>query len=316
MRAIIIENFGGSEQLKPADVPIPEPQANEVLIELAYTSVNPVDWKIREGLLQHVLPHHFPIILGWDAAGTVAGVGQSVTGFQPGEAVHAYCRKPAVQHGTYAAYVTMEEQAVAPMPRNLTFAQAAAIPLVGLTAWQALFDVMGLKAGQSVLVHAGAGGVGSMAIQFAKHAGATVYTTASERNYDYVKQLGADVAIDYTREPFAEVVKSKAPEGVDAVLDAVGGNTLQESYAVVKAGGVLVAITQPLDEAEAQAHDVKAGFMMVQPNGNQLREIGALIEAGEVKLPAIEEMDLNDAAIAQDRSQAQHVRGKIVLRIK
>ncbi|MDH3237909.1 MAG: NADP-dependent oxidoreductase [Deltaproteobacteria bacterium] len=316
MRAIVIESFGGPEVLRPADVPTPEPAADEVLIEVAYAAVNPVDWKIREGMLAGMFPHEFPVILGWDAAGTVKGVGKNVTGFRIGDRVYAYCRKPKVRFGTYAEFVTMDHAAVAPMPKNVGFAEAAGIPLAGLTAWQSLFDAAKIKGGHKVLIHAGAGGVGSLAIQFAKHAGAEVLTTAGSANHAYVKSLGADVAIDYKKENFIDAVRKREPGGIDLVYDAVGGEVQRKSYEVLKKGGRLVAIVNPPVDEEARRYGVEASHVFVSPDGEQLRRIGALIESGAVKPPAIQEMRLEDAAEAQRRSQAGHVRGKIVLKVR
>jgi NADPH2:quinone reductase len=315
MKAMIINGFGGADRLEMAEVPTPEAQADEVLIRVTYAGVNPVDWKIREGMLEGLFPHRFPLMLGWDAAGTVAAVGPSVTGFEVGDKVYAYCRKPIVQWGTYAEYVTMASSAVAPMPANLTFAQAAAIPLTALTSWQALFDAGQLKAGQSVLVHAGAGGTGGMAIQLAKHAGAMVFTTASAGNHEYVRSLGADHVIDYQRESFVEVIKARSPDGVDLVYVTVGGDVLRNSYRVLKPGGALVSIVDAPDVEEARRLGIRATFVFVEPNGAQLREITRLIEAGRVRPAAIAEMNLEEAPRAQELSQAGHVRGKIVLKI-
>lgn len=317
MKAMLIENFGGVEQLNLADVPIPTPQADEVLIEIAYTSVNPVEWKIREGMLNDILPHEFPIILGWDAAGTISAMGNNVTAFKPGDKVYAYCRKPTVHDGTYAEFITMDAAAVAPMPSNLSFAEAATIPLTGLTAWQALFDFAQLQAGNKLLIHAGSGGVGSLAIQFAKHCGATVYTTASRKNHDYVRELGADVTIDYTAENFVDVIKTAEPAGIDVVFDTLGGTAQESSYQVLKKGGTLVSIVAPPAVQTAEQYQVKAGFVFVSPNGKQLRQIAELIEGGGVRPANIaEELELKDAAIAQEKSRAHHIRGKIVLKIK
>ena len=316
MRAIVIESFGGPEVLRPADVPSPEPAADEVLIEVAYAAVNPVDWKIREGMLAGMFPHEFPVILGWDAAGTVKDTGKNVTGFRIGDRVYAYCRKPKVGFGTYAEFVTMNHAAVAPMPKNVGFAEAASIPLAGLTAWQSLFDAAKVKAGDKVLIHAGAGGVGSIAIQFAKHAGAKVLTTAGVANHAYVKSLGADVAIDYKKENFIDAVRKREPGGIDLVYDAVGGEVQRKSYEVLKKGGRLVAIVNPPVDEEARRYGVEASHVFVSPDGEQLRRIGALIESGAVKPPAIQEMRLEEAAEAQRRSQAGHVRGKIVLKVR
>jgi NADPH2:quinone reductase len=315
MKAMVINGFGDSSRLEIAEVPNPQAQADEVLIRVTYAGVNPVDWKIREGMLEGLFPHRFPLILGWDAAGTVAAVGTAVTGFQVDDKVNAYCRKPIVQWGTYAEYVAMASSAVAPMPANLTFAQAAAIPLTALTSWQALFDAGQLKAGQSVLIHAGAGGTGGMAIQLAKHAGATVFTTASAGNHEYVRSLGADHVIDYQRESFVEAIKNGSREGVDLAYVTIGGDVLRNSYRVVKPGGALVTIVEAPDVEEARRLGIRASFVFVEPNGTQLREITRLIEAGRVRPPAIAEMNLEEAARAQELSQAGHVRGKLVLKI-
>ena len=316
MRAIVIESFGGPEVLRPADVPSPEPAADEVLIEVAYAAVNPVDWKIREGMLAGMFPHEFPVILGWDAAGTVKDTGKNVKGFRIGDRVYAYCRKPKVRFGTYAEFVTMNHAAVAPMPKNVGFAEAACIPLAGLTAWQSLFDAAKIQAGDRVLIHAGAGGVGSLAIQFAKQAGAKVFTTARGANHAYVKSLGADVPIDYTKESFVDAVRKKEPGGIDLVYDAVGGDVQRRSYEVLKKGGRLVAIVNVPSQEEARRYGVEAAHVFVTPDGEQLRRIGALLESGAVRPPALQEMRLEDAAEAQKRSQAGHVRGKIVLKIR
>jgi len=316
VKAIVIESFGGPEVLRPADVPSPEPAADEVLIEVAYAAVNPVDWKIREGMLAGMFPHEFPVILGWDAAGTVKDTGKNVTGFRIGDRVHAYCRKPKVRFGTYAEFVTMNQAAVAPMPKNVGFAEAACIPLAGLTAWQSLFDAAKIQAGDKVLIHAGAGGVGSFAIQFAKHTGAEVLTTAGGDNHVYVKSLGADVVIDYTKENFIDAVRKREPGGIDLVIDAVGNDVQRESYEVLKKGGRLVSIVNVPSEEEARRYGVVAAHVFVTPDGEQLRRIGALIESGAVRSPALQEMPLEEAAEAQRQSQAGHVRGKIVLKIR
>jgi len=316
MRAVVFDAFGGTERLRVAEVHKPTPAAGEVLIEVHSASVNPVDWKIREGMLAELFPYEFPIVPGWDAAGVVAGLGSGVTGFRVGDKVYAYCRKPKVQHGTYAEYVTMAADGVAPMPSTLDFAAASTIPLTGLTAWQSLFDTGRLSAGQKVLVHAGAGGVGSLAIQFAKSAGATVYTTARTRNHAYVKGLGADAAIDYTREKFVDAVRALVPEGVDLVFDTVGEHVQRESYKTLKRGGMLVSIVNLPEPGEAERYRARTSFVFVSPNGGQLREIAALIEAGHVRPAEYEVVPLDRAAEAQERSRTGHVRGKIVLKIR
>jgi NADPH2:quinone reductase len=315
MKAMVIDGFGGPDRLHMADVPTPEPEAGEVLIRIDHTSVNPVDWKIREGLLASLFPHDFPLIPGWDAAGTIAGVGAGTEGFAEGDRVWAYCRKPKVQWGTYAPLVTMPAEAVAPMPGRLDFAQAATVPLAALTAWQALFAEAKLGRGQTVLIHAAAGGVGSFAVQFARWAGAAVIGTASAANHSYVKDLGADHAIDYRQEDFVQACRRLAPEGVDVALVAVGGEALARSYDAVKRGGRLVSIVDPPIEEEAARTGVGHGFVFVAPSGDQLRRIAQLMDEGVVRPPAIEVLPLDQAAAAQERVRAGHVRGKIALAI-
>ena len=315
MKAMVIDRFGGPEQLHLAEITTPEPGAGEVLIKIAYTSVNPVDWKIREGMLEALFPHAFPLIPGWDAAGTVAAVGDKVHDFGIGERVYAYCRKPRVQWGTYAEYVTMPAAAVAPMPQVLSFAEAATIPLVGLTSWQSLFDAAHLEAGQSILILNGAGGTGSFAIQFAKHAGASVIACASAGNHDYLRSLGADVLIDYRSTDVVAAVKSHAPEGVNVIYANIGGEPHMQSYALIKPGGTLVSIVDQPDEDAAKDAGASAVYLFVEPNGKHLREIARLIDAGFVKPPQITVMKLEEAAEALRLSEAHHVRGKIALKV-
>lgn len=314
MKAITIDGFGGIEKLKTSVLPDPVPASDEVIINVRYAGVNPVDWKIREGYLKERLPHKFPLIPGWDAAGVIAAVGKDVEKFKVGDEVFAYCRKPEVQWGTYAESVALGAEFVAHKPKNTSFAEAAAIPLVGLTAWQALFDAANLQKGQTVLVHAGAGGVGSLAIQFAKHIGARVMTTASVAKHDYVKKLGADVAIDYAY-GFVEQVLKAAPEGVDLVFDCVGGKTLDESMPVVKRGGHIISIVQKPDEQLAEKYGIHPGYVFVRPNGEQLAEIGRLIETGKVVVPKIEELSIKDVAKAQEQSRNGRTLGKMVLKV-
>lgn len=316
MKAMVIEAFGGPERLKVADIPVPAAGDGEVLIALVCTSVNPVDWKVREGMLADMFPHAFPLIPGWDGAGTVSAVGRNAGRFKAGDKVFAYCRKPQIQFGTYCEYVAVHESAVALMPGNIGFAEAATIPLAGLTAWQSLFDAAKLSGGEKVLIHAGSGGVGSLAIQLARHAGATVYTTARSANHDYVTGLGADVAIDYTKENFVNALRRREPGGIDVVFDTIGGDVQRRSYKVLRKGGRLVSIISIPDPEEARPHDARTAFVFVSPNGEQLREIADLIESGAVRPAAFEVMRLEDAAKAQELSRAGHVRGKIVLKIR
>lgn len=313
---MVIDSFGGAEQLHLDDCPMPKPSDHEVLIEVYYTAVNPVDWKIREGLLKGLIPHEFPLIPGWDAAGVIAETGKNISQFKKGDEVFAYCRKPLVKWGTYAEYVSFDGEHVALKPKNITFAQAAAIPLVGLTAWQALFDFANLKAGEVVLIHAGAGGVGSLAIEFAKQAGAKVYTTASQENHGYVKKLGAHVPIDYRRDNFVDKVLSLEPQGIDVVLDCVGKQTLVDSFKVLKSSGRIVSIVEQVDPKLIAKYKVQGGFVFVKPNGKQLALIADLIDQGKVFPPNIEETALTSAASAQEKIRQGHTRGKIVLKVK
>lgn len=315
MKAIVFEAFGGAENLQLKEVPTPKPAPGEVLIHIAYTAVNPVDWKIRLGLLEKKVPHEFPIIPGWDASGTIAALGQGVTSFKVGDEVFAYCRKPTVKWGTYAEYVTVPADTVAFKPKNLSFSQAAAFPLSGLTAWQSLFDTAQLKKGETVLIHAAAGGVGSLAVQFAKSVGAIVYATASKDKLDYVKKLGADQAIDYKSENFVTIVKEKYPQGIDVVFDTVGGPTTIESYKSLRNGGRLVGIVEVPSGQIAEQYGVTAKYVFVSPNGKELQQISDLIQNGKVAPIQIEEMPLEKAGVAQEKNREGHMTGKIVLKV-
>lgn len=316
MKAITIDEFGGVEKLKFADVAAPEPKEDEIQIKIAYTAVNPVDWKIREGYLKDRLPHEFPIILGWDAAGTVSKLGSNVKNFKANDEVYAYCRKPVVQWGTYAEYICIKASDAALKPKKLNFAQASAIPLAGLTAWQALFDFGQLKKGQTILIHAGAGGVGGFAIQFAKNAGAKVYTTASKANHQYVLDLGADAAICYQTQNFVDVIKKNEKDGLDVVFDTMGGNTLRESYDLVKPGGHILGIVEKPDPRETEKRNIVGKYIFVAPNGEELTKIAGLIDAGKIQVPEIHEFTLKEAAKAQEKSKEGHTKGKIVLKVQ
>jgi NADPH:quinone reductase-like Zn-dependent oxidoreductase len=317
MKAILIEEFGGPEKMKVADIPAPKAGKGEVLIEVGYASVNPVDWKVREGYVKDLLPHRFPLILGWDAAGTVKALGEGVAGFEVGDAVYAYCRKAEIQWGTYAEYVAMDSSAVAPLPTGVSVREGAGIPLVALTAWQALTEFGAFKKDQTILVHGGAGGVGGYAIQFAKALGAKkIYTTASGGNASYVRELGADEAIDYQTKDFAAVINELEPGGLDMVLDCVGGESLEKSYDLVKKGGALASIVNAPSEARATAKGLRSAWVFVAPNGAQLRKIASLIEEQKVVPLPVEEMPLEKAFEALNKSQKGHVRGKLVLKVR
>ena len=316
MQAIRIKSYGDVDQLLLEECVTPEPGPNEVQIEVAYASVNPVDWKICSGVLQHMFTCEFPAILGWDVSGTVTAVGKNVKGFKEGMEVLSYSRDSVVKNGTYAEFVCVQEAKVVEKPRSLSFAQAAAIPLVSLTAWQALYDFAQMKKGQSLLMHAGAGGVGNFGIQFAKNTGLTVYTTASEVNHPYIKKFGADVTIDYKKQDFTKVIQELEPQGVDIVFDAVGGKTLKKSYSLVKKNGCLITIADAIDPKIAKKGEMRTACVIVKPNGEQLQKIVNLFKEGKLQLPEIHEMPLKDVKKAHLMSQKGHTRGKVVLKVK
>ncbi len=316
MHAVIYQRFGGPEVLQLAEVDPPQANDTAILIDVHYASVNPIDWKLREGLYASLLRFQFPVVPGWDVAGTVAAVGESVTRFAPGDLVYAMAVSDPIGIGTYAEQTLAREAVLAHIPEALSLREAAAVPLVATSAHDALFRLGGVRAGQRVLIQQGAGGVGNLAIQLAKAAGAFVYATCSTPNIDYVAAFGADRVIDYTREDFAAVITAAEPDGLDFVLDGVGGDTLRRSYAVVKAGGVLVTMGDPPDMGLAAARGVRTAFLDSTPNGELLAELGKGLDQGRIKLPEILELPLSDAAEAQRRSQAGHVRGKIVLKVR
>ena len=304
MKAVRIHDYGGPEVLKLEDIPRPQIAPDEVLIRVHAAGVNPVDWKIREGYRNVPLP----LTPGWDVAGTIEQMGAEVTDFTPGDAVYSYFNLD--RPGAYAEYVAVPAAHVALKPKSVDFAQAAAIPLAALTAWQGLFDHGGLTKGQKVLIHAAAGGVGSFAVQLAKYKDAHVVGTASRQNLQFLHDLGVDEAIDYTRTPFEDVV-----DAADVVLDTIGGETQARSWQVLKKGGILVSIVQPPSQQDAEALGVRAASFVVQPNGHQLAEIGGLVDAGKVKPVVQAVMPLTKVQDAQVLSQAGHARGKIVLQV-
>jgi NADPH:quinone reductase-like Zn-dependent oxidoreductase len=308
MKAVRIHTHGGLETLTYEDAPQPEPSADEVLIRVRAAGVNPVDWKIRGGFGKERFKHQMPLILGWDVAGTIEATGSEAKRFKTGDAVYGYTS--LFRNGAYAEYAIAKESEIAKKPASLDFVQAAAVPVGALTAWQALFDTAGLKANQKVLIHAAAGGVGSMAVQLAKAKGAYVIGTASARNTDFLQQLGVDEIIDYQATPFETVVRD-----VDVVLDAIGGDTQEHSFSVLRKGGVLVSIVAPPSEETAAKYGVKSAMTGVQPNGAQLEEITQLIDKGQVK-PFVETvLPLSEARQAHEMSQSSRTRGKIVLQV-
>lgn len=308
MKAVRIHTYGGPEVLKYEEAPRPEPSAGEVLVRVHAAGVNPVDWKIREGYLKAYLPHSLPLILGWDVSGVVESTGPGVTRLKAGDEV--YSRPDIARDGAYAEYIVVREAEVALKPKSIDHIHAAAIPLAALTAWQSLLDAAGLSAGQTVLIHAAAGGVGSFAVQLAKWKGAHVIGTASKRNQALVRELGADETIDYQTTRFEDLV-----DEVDVVFDTIGGDTQKRSWKVLKKGGILVSILNPPSAEEAVAHGVRQASVFVQPSAAQLTELATLVDSGKLK-PIVETvLPLSEARRAHELSQTGHTRGKIVLKI-
>ncbi|KPG70043.1 NADP-dependent oxidoreductase [Enterococcus sp. RIT-PI-f] len=307
-RAIVINAYGGKEELAEAKVELPALEPDQILVKTAATSINPIDWKLREGYLKQMFPWQFPIILGWDIAGEVVEVGAEVSDFNIGDAI--YARPETTPFGTYADYAIVDATLAALKPSNQTFAEAAAVPLAGLTAYQALFDHGDLKAGQKVLIHAGAGGVGTYAIQLAKAAGAYVITTASPRNHELLRTLGADEVIDYHTTDFETTLSD-----IDLVFDTMGGDVQRKSYTVLKPNGRLVTILSVEDEAAGKEKNITAKAIWLRTNGEQLKELAALIENGKVKsvIGATFPLTVQGIYDAHALSETHHAVGKIVI---
>lgn len=315
MRAIVIDNFGGRERLQLAERPRPLPRQGQLLIRIKAAGVNPVDIKIREGLLRTRMPHQFPVIIGWDAAGLVEEVGPGCRHFKVGDEVYAYCRTDIIYHGTYAEYIAVDERSVALKPATLSFEEAASIPLAGLTAWQCLFDAAHLQRGQTVLIQAAAGGVGGFAVQLARQRRCRVIATASAKNHEYVRSLGAQEVIDYTQTDFVPAVRALCPDGVDVALDTVGGDVQERSAQTVKRGGTLVSILAYAHEAELRALGIDCKYVFVRAHGGQLKKIAKLAEAGKFRTRIAAAFPLQDAAKAHELQETRHVCGKIVLTV-
>ncbi|MFD1779121.1 NADP-dependent oxidoreductase [Fredinandcohnia salidurans] len=311
MRAIIINEYGSKDVLVEQELPKPEIKPNQVLVEVYATSINPIDWKLRAGYLKGMLDWAFPIILGWDVAGKIVEVGDEVKDFQVGDEVFA--RPDTTPRGTYAEYTVVDEELLAKKPSNLTFEEAASIPLAGLTAWQCLVDKTKVKQGDKVLIHSGAGGVGSLAIQMAKHLGAYVATTASEKNEAYVKNLGADEFINYRAQQFEEELSN-----YDVVIDTMGGDILTKSFKILKPGGRLVTIAGQPDPALIEKHQVTASSYWLTPNGKQLGELGELLEKGILKpqVGSVFGFSAEELQKAHELSETNHAKGKIVIKVK
>ncbi len=309
MKAVRIHAYGGPEVLHyEENVPLPTLESKDILIRVRAAAVNPVDWKIREGYLQGALHHTLPLILGWDISGEVVEVDPAVTEFKVGDDV--YARPDIARNGGYAEYIAVKASDAAHKPTRLDHIHAAAVPLAALTAWQSLVDAAQLQAGQTVLIHAAAGGVGSLAVQLAKARGARVIATASALNSGIVTELGADQFIDYTKTHFEDVAKD-----VDVVFDTIGGDTQKRSWPVLKPGGILVSVVSPPPEAVAATHGARGAFVFIHPSGEQLTQIARLIDEGRMQPVIHTVLPLAEVRQAHAISQTGHACGKIVLQV-
>ncbi len=304
MRAIQVHRYGGPEELKLEERLRPVPLAGEVLLRVNAAGVNPIDWKIRQGLMQGVQPVTFPYTPGIEAAGVVEAVGPGVTTFKIGQAVYGQ-----VASGAYAEYLSAPAEALALKPESLNFVEAAAVPVGLTTAWRALFDHGNLQAGQRVVIQGAAGGVGLFAVQLAKWKGAEVIGTASPTNLEFVRTLGADMVVDYTMTPLEDVIQD-----ADLVLDGVGGATLLRSLAALKRGGTLISIAGPPPQDQAQARGIRA-LMSRGAASVPFQTLSRLIEEGRLKVTVGKTFALSQARHAHEESQRGHGRGRIVLHI-
>jgi NADPH:quinone reductase-like Zn-dependent oxidoreductase len=309
MKAIRIHNYGGPEVLKYEDAPRPQPGEGEVRIRVHAATVNPIDWNVREGHMKDFWPHKFPLILGWDLSGVVEELGKGASRFKIGDEV--YSVPDPTRNGAYADYIVVRESELALKPNSLHHIRAAAVPLAALTAWQSLVDTAQLQPGQRVLIHGGSGGVGHFAVQLAKWKGAYVIATASTKNQELLRELGADEMIDYTRQRFEDVARK-----IDIVLDPIGGDTQERSWQVLKKGGILLSVVQPPSADKAKALGIQAVFVASHPNGAELAKIAELIDSGDLKPIVNRILPLSEARRAHELSQTGHAHGKIVLRVK
>ncbi|AJH19755.1 MULTISPECIES: NADP-dependent oxidoreductase [Bacillus] len=332
MRAMVIDKYG-KVPMRMTEMPTPEINQYEVLAEIHAASINPIDFKIRDGKVKLLLKYKMPLILGNDFSGVIIKVGTKVTQFKVGDEIYARPRKDKI--GTFAEYIAIHEDDIALKPKNLTFEEAASIPLVGLTSYQALHDIMQLQKGQKILIHAGSGGVGTFAIQLAKIMGATVATTASEAGENLVKSLGADEIINYKKEKFEDILKN-----YDAVFDTLGGTTLEKSFDIIKSEGNIVSVSgmpnarfgkefgsgffktllfslasKKLTALEKK-HNAQYSFLFMKPSGDQLRIIAKYIESGQIK-PIIDRIfPFEDTQKAMEYSESGRAKGKIIVKIK
>lgn len=305
MKAIIINKYGDNDVVNYTDVERPEPQAGEALVKVQTAGVNPVDWKIRNGAGER-MGMKLPIMLGGEIAGTIEKVGEDVEDFKVGDAVYGM-----VKTGGFAEYAVAKASDIAPKPESLDYEHAAAIPLGGLTAWQAIFDLADLSSGQRILITGASGGVGSLAVQLAKAKGAYVIGTASGRNEKFVRGLGADEFIDYTKQNFEEIITD-----VDVVFDTVGGDTFERAFQTLKKGGFLVTSVAFPDEEKAREFGIKTARVFCKPDAEELKEISALVETGKLKARIATVLPLAEVKKAFDLSESGHADGKIILLVE
>lgn len=333
MKAFLVDRYKKKAALRLGEKPEPVLRDDDVLVEIHAAGLNLLDSKIRDGEFKLILPYHPPFILGHDVAGTVVRVGPNVRHLKPGDEIYARPRDGRV--GTFAQFTAINEADVALKPRNLDMAESASIPLVGLTAWQVLVERAGVQKGQKVLIHAGSGGVGTFAIQLAKHLGATVATTTSAANVELVKRLGADIVIDYKQQDFEKVLS-----GYDVVLNSLDGDTLHKSLNVLKPGGKLISISGPPDpdfareqglnwflqqvtrllssgiRRKAKGRQISYSFLFMRANGEQLSQIASLIEAGIIR-PVVDRtfpFEATNEALAY--IETGRSRGKVVVKLR
>ncbi len=333
MKAFIVDRYGKKARGRIGELPDPKLRENDVLVQVYAAGVNLLDSKIRSGEFKLILPYRLPLILGNDVAGVVVQIGPRVRRFKIGDKV--YARPPQDRIGSFAELISMNEDAVAMIPKKLTMEEAASIPLVGLTAWQALIERANLKKGQKVLIHAGSGGVGTIAIQLAKHLGATVATTTSTANLDLVKSMGADIAIDYKTTDFAKVLHD-----YDVVLNSLGTETLNKSLEVLKPGGKLISISGPPDpdfakdqgaswflkfvmsllssgiRKKAKRHRVSYSFLFMRASGEQLSEITSLIDAGVIRPVVNRVFPFESTGEALAYVETGRAKGKVVVKVR
>ncbi|MBK6267305.1 NADP-dependent oxidoreductase [Marivirga sp. S37H4] len=308
MKAAILEEF--NQKLKIKDIDKPEVGEGMVLVKIKASGINPVDQKLSLGYMKDRLPYEFPIVLGWDMAGEVEECGHGASRFRKGEEVYAYARRPKLQEGTFAEYIAIPESYLAKKPINISFEEASAIPLAGLTAYQSLFDAGNLKTDETVLILGASGGVGTFAVQLAKYHGSKVIAVASEKNHAYLKELGADHCIDYKKGNVAEEVKKIEKEGVPLVFDAVGGETTKTGAECLHKGGRLVSITS---QGEGLPEGTDFRFVFVAPNARELEHIREMVEAGSLKVPIQKQYSLEEINEAFEQIDTGHTRGKIVV---